>query len=369
VFSFKARRMLREVVARDRRRFRPSLKNGLGSIERLESRELMAYSPLGVSLPNLTVSGYAGPLAFWGGPIAVNLNVSNAGGNTQLQPLSLAPGAATTADAGPFYVSVFVVARPGTRHSATLFLGNASFPQGLQQNASVQQTANFNLPTIHPGFSSAYGSKVYLELVVNPNNQVNVGNPFQNTYLNLQNPIRITPPAAAVSVVGSDLPSVLQPGDTIAPNFELANFGAISTTVGGTLDVQLVASRSRFFNRGTTVIANYPVEVVQPQSNAPTQDFVPANVNLQQQSNFETIRGGPVTLPTSPRRYYIGFVVNPQTVVPALASLRRPQPLLISQVRTVGPPIPGLPPAGVIGQQITPFPNPFPYPNAPIPNG
>lgn len=369
MFSFKARRMLREVVARDRRRFRPSLKNGLGSIERLESRELMAYSPLGVSLPNLTVSGYAGPLAYWGGPIAVNVNVSNAGSNTQLQPLSLAPGAATTADAGPFYVSVFVVARPGTRHAATLFLGNASFPGGLQQNASVQQTANFNLPAFHPGFSANYGSKVYLELVVNPNNQVNVGNSFQNTYLNLQNPIRITPPTAAVSVLGTDVPPVLQPGDTIAPNIRLANFGAISTTVGGPLDVELIASRSRFFNRGVTVIANYTVENIQPQSNTPTQDFVTTAANLQTPANFETIRGGPVTLPTSPRRYYIGVVVNPQTVVPALASLRRPQPLLIAQVRSVGPPIPGLPPAGVIGQQIAPFPNPFPYPNAPIPNG
>src|SRR5262249_143880 len=43
----------------------------LGSVEQLESRALLAFSPLGFSLPDLIVTGQAGPRAAWGGVLDV----------------------------------------------------------------------------------------------------------------------------------------------------------------------------------------------------------------------------------------------------------------------------------------------------------
>ena len=40
---------------------------GSPTLEQLETRELLAYTPLGFSLPDLTVSGYASTVAAWGG--------------------------------------------------------------------------------------------------------------------------------------------------------------------------------------------------------------------------------------------------------------------------------------------------------------
>ena len=39
----------------------------LAALEQLESRELLAFSTLGFSLPDLTITGQAGPRAAWGG--------------------------------------------------------------------------------------------------------------------------------------------------------------------------------------------------------------------------------------------------------------------------------------------------------------
>ena len=40
----------------------------LAPLEPLEGRQLLSYSSLGYSLPNLHVRGQAGPVATWGGP-------------------------------------------------------------------------------------------------------------------------------------------------------------------------------------------------------------------------------------------------------------------------------------------------------------
>src|SRR5438105_4542509 len=61
--------------------------------ERLEGRELLSYSPLGFSLPDLTVTGRAAPIAAYGGPLAVEVDVRNLGASSLIEPLNLEPGA------------------------------------------------------------------------------------------------------------------------------------------------------------------------------------------------------------------------------------------------------------------------------------
>ena len=72
MFPWESRRTRRR-GGRDRRR------PDLAAVESLEGRQLMAYSPLGASLPQLTISGYASPAAAWGGPLTVTVNIANIG--------------------------------------------------------------------------------------------------------------------------------------------------------------------------------------------------------------------------------------------------------------------------------------------------
>ena len=84
MFSRESRRTRRN--GNDRRR--PCL----AIVETLERRELLAYSGLGFSLPDLTVTGFASPVASYGGPVTVTVNVRNIGASSTLEPLALSPG-------------------------------------------------------------------------------------------------------------------------------------------------------------------------------------------------------------------------------------------------------------------------------------
>ena len=75
--------------ARDDRRARR--RTELAPLEQLEGRQLLAYSSLGYSLPNLQCSGQAGPVASWGGTLTVTAFLQNTGASTINEPLSLIP--------------------------------------------------------------------------------------------------------------------------------------------------------------------------------------------------------------------------------------------------------------------------------------
>lgn len=331
------------------------------SPERLESRELL--TGFANSIPNLVVQGFPTPLATWGGPFSASISVSNTASNTTLQPLSLQPGESSPADAGQFTVAVSLISKAGGRTHAVQ-LGSVPF-SGLAQNSSETLTANFVLPN-RPLHFPSFGGKTYLQLVVNPSRSLVQPGAAANVFVDRQDPVKIVTPAAAVRVVGVDLPATMQPGDTIAPNIRLANVGAINSAVGGPLTVELVASTSKFFTAGVSVVAKYTVDQIQPQSLVPTQSLTFGDVNLDPQLNEETLFGSPVTLPVRPKTYYLGVVVNPDVQATALAQVGKI--LLLGKVTKVGPPIRNLPPAGVVGQPITPAPNPFPFPNAPVLN-
>ena len=70
----------------------PDAGPNLAAPERLESRDLMASSPLGFSLPDLTITGSAGTRAAWGGTLGITATVINQGSSTITNPIAQAPG-------------------------------------------------------------------------------------------------------------------------------------------------------------------------------------------------------------------------------------------------------------------------------------
>ena len=74
----------------------------LANLEQLESRALLAFSSLGFSLPDLTITGHAGPRAAWGGVLDVSAFLQNIGASTITEPLSQAPAAQPPVPGSPF---------------------------------------------------------------------------------------------------------------------------------------------------------------------------------------------------------------------------------------------------------------------------
>jgi uncharacterized repeat protein (TIGR01451 family) len=327
----------------------------LADWERLEARALMAFSTLGFSLPDLTVTGVAGRVAAWGGKIDVNATIVNIGTSTTTVPLAQAPGDTSTADAPASSVTVLIAPH---RHSLA-----GAFPLGVftappvQQNSLEQITQSFTLPTVPPsGFTSRPGGKFYVRLVANSNNRVIEA----NTSNNLSKPITVTLASQvlpALQATALNVPPVMQPGDTISPTIAVANLG---TAPARRVQVALVASTNRSFNVGSSIVALYTINDIPPASQTPTGGSLATfdQLNLTAPSNVVTIFGSPVTLPTSPARYFLGVVVDP---FGRLKQLKTPRNSF-SLIHTVGPPIANLPPAGVLS---TPLTNPFPEP----PNG
>ena len=77
---------------RDSRHVRPEQRarrrTNLADLERLEARELMAFSSLGFSLPNLTISGVVGSTAAWGGTLGLTASVDNIGASSITNPIA-----------------------------------------------------------------------------------------------------------------------------------------------------------------------------------------------------------------------------------------------------------------------------------------
>jgi hypothetical protein len=343
-------------------------------VEGLESRQLLAFSSLGLSLPDLTVSGFASPVASWGQPVAVSVTVQNIGSNTSFEPLPTVPNpestfsSASSADAPASTVAVYAVpsqrngttTKPPTSLSGAVLVGTVSIP-AITQNNSVTVPATITLPSQPAGFPGD-GGNIFFVFKANAGGQVlesdttnNVSTPFL---------VQIEAPLPELAAVGLDVPPTMQPGDTIQPNIQIANFGTVDSDTQGPFQVALVASTTPFVTSGSTILAVYTVNNVPGQQNVPTRSAVfSVNNSLTPPDNVVTITGDPITLPTSPATYFIGVVVDPTNQikqinkVPQFARPANP----FSLVHSVGPPIAGLPPAGVVvsgGAANTPiFPN------------
>src|SRR5260370_34708838 len=102
---------------------RAKRRTDLAAPGRLEERELLSFSPLGFSLPDLTISGEAGPRAAWGGRLDVSIFLQNIGASTITEPMSQAPateppitgslyGSSSTSDAPDSSIAVLLARSP-----------------------------------------------------------------------------------------------------------------------------------------------------------------------------------------------------------------------------------------------------------------
>ena len=103
-------------------------------VESLETRELLSYSPLGFSLPDLTITGFASPAVSWGGNVTVTANIQNLGASTTPEPLAQQSGSVSSADAPASTVAVYAVRNPHRLRGGVL-VGQFDVPALLQNSA------------------------------------------------------------------------------------------------------------------------------------------------------------------------------------------------------------------------------------------
>ncbi len=311
-------------------------RTNLADLERLEARDLMAFSSLGFALPDLTVSGVAGSPAAWGGTLGLTATVDNLGSSTITNPIAQAPGNLSTTDAPASTVAVLITPH---RHSlnGAIQVGTIAVP-AIPQNSLEQITDAVTLPSRPAGFAGP-GGRFFVRLVANADGSVFEANGDNN----LSKPIPVRLVASALPelrVVSLGVPSTMQPGDTIVPQITIANFGSAPSASG--LQVALVASTTKSFTVGSSIIALYDIESSIPGA-------------YQTGDNSLTFTGPAVTLPTSPSTYYIGVVVDPSSQVNQLGTPAN----VFEQIHVVGPANSGLPPAGVVSSAND---EPFPLP-------
>lgn len=346
---------------RTRRNGRTGPRPGLAALERLEDRQLLSFSPLGFSLPDIAITGYAAPVAAWGGPFAVVADVSNHGASSLDEPLNLQPGSPSTADTGPFTVDVFFQKsmRPNTSRVLIGTIQVADIPQ----NSSVRFKSTFTLPAQPPGFRA--NGNVFVSFVADPTNQVLENDKTNNAFL-VKQPVHLVPPLPDLEIVGLDVPPVMQPGDTIRPNIEVANFGAVDSSTQGPFTVTLLA----ISKHGASTLANYTVEFLPPLSVVPQQNAVLGDASLDPPVNVETLDSPPgpaVTLPLSPKNYIITAVADPLHRIQQIRTVARVLGTFTPPVfANVGPRIRHLPPDNIVFQPSSPGTNPFPFPAFPV---
>ncbi|MDX2037999.1 MAG: hypothetical protein SFX72_15230 [Isosphaeraceae bacterium] len=327
-------------------------------LEGLEKREVLSYSALGYSLPDLTVTGQTGAVAAWGQPLEVTVDVHNIGASSIIEPLNLEPNATSTADAPATTVTVLAVPRGRSPRNA-IALGQIAIPSVIQ-NSDVRVTQVLNMPARPAGYPGS-GGRIDIYYVVN-GDRAFLENDFVNNSSRGSLPVLIQAALPDIQTIALDVPPVMNPGDAIQPNIRLGNFGTANTNLQGPLLVQLVASLDRNFGPGDQILGSYTIDSINPVSLQPSTRLILNDSNLDPGDNITTLQGLPVTLPASPQQYFLGVIVDPNNTIKELREVGRGASFRLQQVRVVGPNRSGLPPAGV----ITPF-NPgviplFPYP-------
>jgi hypothetical protein len=336
---------------------------GLTVVEQLEERTLLSFSNLGYSLPDLTISGEAGPRAAWGGTLDVSVSLQNIGASSTTEPMSqaaptdtLAPNSpyssVSQADAPDSTVEVFLTPTP-RNFAGVIKLGSFAAPP-LNQNNLEQLTESFTLPARPSGFAGP-GGKFYVWFLANSQNQLN-----EVTHVNnLSKPVAVqvaSQPLPELRAIGLAVPATMQPGDTIDPVAVVENLG---TADSGPVTVALVESVNKEFTLGSTIVAEETVPNIAAVSETPTKGNYKkfARQLVTPPNNVVSIDFGLQTLSTTPNKFYLGVVVDPDGLVKQLSLPKNP----FQVIHVVGPPIKGFPAAEFIG---TPTPNTELFPNA-----
>jgi hypothetical protein len=335
---------------RERRSGRPRRRPERISVEGLETRQLLAYSPFGYSLPQLAVTGFAANQASWGGSLTVDVTVQNQGASSLVEPLNQAPGSSnntlntppgvstnSTADSPPTTVEVYGSSRANSTRNLTL-LETIDIP-GVTQNSTYENISTFALPAKPAGF----GNHLFLTLVVNNNQAFSQESNSQNVF-HVPKPVTIAAPLPNLQVTAFDIPSSLQPGDVIAPTIRIANLGAADINAQGPVTVELVASLNKTFGPGDSVVGSFVINSLPGLSGVPTQTAVTDDTNLIPLPNTITTTLSPATLPSKPGTYFLGIVIDPTH---AINQTRAPSPELLDVVQ-VGPRDPDLGPTTLL---------------------
>ncbi len=369
---------------RDNRRARR--RTNLANLELLEGRQLLAYTSLGYSLADLKVSGQAGSVASWGSTYSLTVQLQNTGSSTMVEPLSLTPASQvavapdgslvppyyepSSADAADSQVAIYLAPRPRSLTGA-IELETVQAP-ALTQNDLQRFNVSLTLPSQPAGFHAS--GVYYIRLVANINKTVAESNYSNNASPPI--PVRfISQALPQLQATALDLPANLQPGDTVAPTFQITNLGTANTDTQGAVVVALVASTTPDFNLGSSIVGLYTLPTGIPgQSDAPVSNSAthharlyrskPYTNNVTPLNNVVTYTGAAVTLPTSPSTYYLGVVVDPYNTLHQLALPAN----RLELIRTVGPNTSGLPAAGVVSTPLSPVPQ-FPNPSDGVPIG
>lgn len=360
MFALRFGRPRRESLATQRRR----RGTAISAIEGLEGRQLLSYSPIG-SLPDLTVTGQAGPTAAYGGPLTVTVDVRNLGANSLTEPLALAAGAPSTADSLPSHVGVYLLKsardKPGGANS--VLVGEIETPS-VPQNSLVRLTQTFTLPDRPKKFPGS-GGTVYIGFRADDLLETRDLDRRNNITRNGNNvPVVINAALPDLAAVAIDVPPVMQPGDVIAPSIKIANFGTVNTATQAPVTVLLVASTDTNYGPTDAILARYVITDLPGLSQAPARRTVLGDVNIDDSPNITTLQitadeTQTATLPAG-TGYYIGVVVDPLNQIRELHEIGTGPSPALQLVRRVGT-VPGLPPAGVLSPP-SPVTNQFPIP-------
>lgn len=337
---------------------RSRLRDARPALEGLEKREVLSYSALGYSLPDLVVTGQTGPVAAWNGPLSVTVDVQNIGASSMIEPLNLTQGATSTADSPATTVTVLAVPR-GRGSRSAVAIGEIAIPS-VQQNSDLRVTSTFIMPS-RPARFPGSGGKIDILFVVNGGRKF-VENDFTNNSSRSQLPVLIQAALPDIQTTVLDVPQTLNAGDTIQPNIRLANFGTTNTNLQGPLLVELVASLDQNFGPGDSILAKYTIDGIAPISLSPSGTLILNDSNLDPGNNVTTLQGLPVTLPPSPGQYYLGVIVDPNNTIKELHEVGKGASFKLQQVHKVGPDTSGLPPAGQISTFVPGVVPQFPYP-------
>ena len=345
----------------------------LASPEALETRALLAYSPLGYSLPDLSLTAFSAPVASWGQQVAVTADVVNLGASTIPEPFNQVPngepnafaditgsaaGAPGTshADAPASVIDIFASTRPG--RGPLVQVGVLDTPT-IAQNSFTVVSGDITLPARPPGFPAT--GKIYFTYVINGDNAFTESGYANNNFKSHQ-PVILAPALPNLQVATFNVPSPLVPGETITPAIQIANLGTAPTDQQGPVTVDLVASTDTNFGPGDQILATYTVTNVPPLSAVTT--LVPDDdaLNVQTPSNVVTLNTTAVKLPSTPAVYYLGVKIDPGAT---LKQQGLHVPARFDAVVKVGPPIAGLLPlitATGTGATTTTTAQGFPFP-------
>jgi hypothetical protein len=331
-------------------------------LEALETRQLMAYSPIG-SLPDLTVTGQAGAIAAYGQPISVILNVHNLGASSTIEPLNLEPNATSSADAGPSHVGVYLLrnSRVKAGGAGSILIGEVPIGS-IAQNSLAVVSATLDMPSKPARFPGS-GGTVFIGFRADDLREVQDIDRTNNTAKSV--PVQIFAPLPDLAAIAIDVPPVLQPGDTIAPTIKIANYGTANTALQGPVTVLLVASTDLNFGPTDVIIGKYEIADLPGLNQAPQTRTVLGDVTLDTPPNVvnlstTTSETQNVTLPTGRGSYFIGVIVDPLNQIRELHEIGRGPSSALQLVERVND-VPGLASAGVLSDPSS-VSNTFPIP-------